>query len=245
MRRSLQHKLGTALALGGDGSGAAAQFEAVVAAAPQGGVDEASAKAHYSLAVMRMADRRYDEALAHFQHAVAYQPSYLEARMALAEALRRTGAVVESIPEYEAVLTLDPAAPQAALGYAMALIRVGRYQEARGTLEEAVKVHRDRPEFIHTLARLLAVAPDAGVRDGRRALDMVNALLAHGRTAEVGETLAMALAETGDFARAAAVQREILTVVTRGGSPGAVRRVERNLRLYESGRPNRTFWEGE
>ena len=245
LRRSLQHKLGTALHLGGNTDAATAQFEQVIAAAPRTGIDEASAKAHYSLAVILMADGRHDAAIRHFEGAVAYQPSYVEARLALAEALRRTGQVRASLAHYDAALEADPAAPQAALGRAFALIRLGRHREARDRLEAAVQVHRQRPEFVHTLARLLAVAPDATVRDGERALALATELLKGTRTTEVGETLAMALAEVGDFDQATRVQRDILAVVRRGGSASDAARIERNLRLYQRGRPNRTFWESE
>ena len=241
LRRSLQHKLGTALYLGGDAEAAAGHFEQVIAAAPPAGVDEATAKAHYSLAVIRMAQARYDEAIGHFEGAVDRQPSYLEARLALAEALRRTGKVGASLAHYQQVLELDPQAAQASLGYALALIRVERYGEARDRLEGAVDADRDRPELAHTLARLLAVAPDDRVRDGQRAMRLVQELMKGTRTTELGETYAMALAEVGDYQRAAAVQRDILAVVRRGGSPADAQRLERNLRLYESGRPNRTF----
>ncbi len=45
--------------------------------------------------------------------------------------------------------------------------------------DESVRVQPDRPELAHALARLLATAPDARVRDGQRAAAMVKELLAH------------------------------------------------------------------
>jgi serine/threonine protein kinase/tetratricopeptide (TPR) repeat protein len=167
-----------------------------------------------------------------------------EARLALAETLRRTDHVKASIPHYEDVLARNPALAQASMGHAFALIHLGRYLEARDLLNTAVEAHRDRPEFAHMLARLLAVAPDDRVRNGQRSLRLVNELLRGGRTTELGETLAMALAETGDYERAASIQREVLAVVRRGGGTDDVRRVEDNLRLYEAHRPSRTFSEG-
>jgi hypothetical protein len=52
----------------------------------------------------------------------------------------------------------------------------------------------------------------------------------------------MAWAESGDYQQAAAIQRNILAVARRAGDAAAVRRLEENLQLYESGRPCRTFW---
>jgi len=245
LRRSLQHKLGTALYLGGGPEAAAEEFEQVVAAAPATGLDESVAKAHYSLAVIEMARARYAAAVAHFEGAVKFKPTYQEARLGLAETLRRTGQVAASVRHYEEALALEPGLAQASMGHALALIRLGRFLEARDRLNVAVATHRDRPEFLHMLSRLLAVAPDDRVRDGRRALELVENLLEGGRTTELGETLAMALAEVGDYDRAASIQRAILAVVRRGGSPDAAQRLERNLRLYETRRPTRTFWESD
>lgn len=243
LRRSLQHKLGTALYLGGDVTGAASQFEQVIRAAPRSGQDEATAKAHYSLAIIRIAGGRTRDAIQDLQAAVTYQPTYLEARLALAEALRRTGSVAASLAHYRQALELSPQSPQGQMGHAFALIYLGRYSEAKGQLTDAVSMHPDRPELAHMLARLLAVAPDDRVRDGQHALRLVDDLLKGPRTTELGETLAMALAELGQFERAASIQRDILAVARKAGGGAATHRIEQNLRLYESGRPCRTFWD--
>src|SRR4051812_35078080 len=52
LRRSLQHKLGTALYMTGQLGAAAEQFESVVREAPADAIDESAAKAHYSLGVL-------------------------------------------------------------------------------------------------------------------------------------------------------------------------------------------------
>lgn len=245
LRRSLQHKLGTALYLSGDIDGAAREFEAVVEAAPVDGPDEATAKAHYSLGVILMSRGRSVEAASHFGEAVRFQPTYLEARLALAEVLRRTGRIRESLPHYAAALSIAPAAPQARLGYALALIRLERYRDARDELTESVSAFPDRPELAHVLARLLAVAPDDDVRDGAAALRLLDRLLTGTRTTELGETMAMALAEVGEYERAASVQRGVLEVVRRGGTPTAARRIEENLRRYERRMPGVAVWDGD
>ena len=53
LTRSLHHKLGTALVLMGEVSGAMEQFEEVTRLAPEEGVDESASKAHYSLGIDR------------------------------------------------------------------------------------------------------------------------------------------------------------------------------------------------
>jgi hypothetical protein len=137
---------------------------------------------------------------------------------------------------------MNPKAAEARLGYAMALIRLRRYVEARDWLVEAAQFQRDRPELAHTLARLLATAPDARVRDGRQALAIVEGLFASYKTAYVGETMAMTLAELGRFDEAIALQRELTAAARRGGKPADMKRTSANLALYEQHQPCRTPW---
>ena len=62
------------------------------------------------------------------------------------------------------------------------------------------------------------------------------------RTTALGETFAMALAETGDFTQAVSVQRDVLAAATNAGLAADASRIGRNLRLYEQRRPCRQPW---
>lgn len=245
LRRSLGHKLGTALYAAGQEEAAVEQFREVVRAAPPSGIDESSGKAYYSLGVIMLARGDTKAAIELLQRAVTYQPAYTEARIALAETLRRTGELRASVPQYEEAIALNPQAAQARWGHALALVRLERHRDARAALEEALQVQPDRPEFKVLLARVLAASSDPTVRDGARALALVQELLSGQKTTEIGETLAMALAETGDYDQAAAVQRSVLQAVRRGGDQAEIRRLESSLRTYERGQPLRSVWVGE
>jgi len=244
--RSLHHKLGTALFMQGDLDGARGEFEAVVRMAPPNGVDESTAKAHYSLAVLLVSNGRGPEAIEHFAAAVRYQPNYVEAHLGLADALRRTGRAADSLPAYQAALQLNPGAPSARLGYARALVRLRRYHDAVDWLAEATARYPDQTELAIALARLLAAAPDDRVRDGRRALTIVQELFKSHKSTDLGETMAMTVAELGDYRQAAAIQRGVMAAATRGGLNDATRqRMAGNLHLYEQQRPCRTPWTDE
>jgi tetratricopeptide (TPR) repeat protein len=240
--RSLRHKLGTALYLQGRVPEAVAQFEEVVRLAPPRGQDEPTAKAYYSLGVLQASEGRTPEAIASLTRAVQYSPSYLEAQMALGDALRAAGRVEASLEPYRAAVEGNPRAGEARFGYAMALIRLQRWREARASLEESTRVLPDRIDLSHALARVLAAAPDAAVRDGRRALALTEALMQTTRTPDVGETLAMAHAELGRFEEAAMIQRSVIDAARRAGDQAAIRRMTTNLRLYERRQPCRTPW---
>jgi len=241
--RSLRHKLGTALVLQGDVRGAVAQFEEVVRFAPADGLEETAAKAHYSLGVLMASAGRGDDAIRHLAAAVKFNPNYLEARQALADALCRAGRPAEALSHYSEVLRLNPRAADARFAYAMALVRLKRYREARDWLEEGTRLHPDDPQLRHALARLLAAAPDDAVRDGSRALSLAQELLATDKTTQLGETLAMAFAENSRFAEAKDVQRGVLEAATKASLPFDARRMAANLRLYERNQPCRTPWQ--
>lgn len=232
---SLRHRLGTALIMTGDAVAAVEQFEKATRLAPE------FAQAHYSLGVIEASAGRYAEAISRFSAAVRHEPTYVEARAGLADLLRQTGRIEESLPHYARVLDEDPRVTDAWLGYALALIRLERYASARDRLVEATRLHAGDPDLSHALARLLAAAPDDLVRDGARAMALMEGLLAGPRSVDLGETMAMVLAEVGNYAEAAALQRELIAVAEQQMAdlvPG----MTENLRLYEQGQPCRIPW---
>ena len=203
----------------GDLPGAVAQFRDTVRLAPPAGRDETAAKAHYSLGVLMASAGLGPQAIEHLTAAVAYNPNYVEALVALADALRRQGRVADSLTRYQEALQVNPRSqrgafrlwhrpgPAAAVSRGPDLVRGGGRQPSR------------RARRQHALARLLAAAPDDQARDGARGLALVQQIMSASpeRTTGLGETFAMALAEAGDYTQAASVQREVLAAARRRG----------------------------
>ena len=232
----LRHRLGTALYLRGDIRTARTELEQAAAEAPE------LPQAHYSLGVLLQDEGRHRQAAERFAAALRARSSYMEARLRLAFSLRRSGDPEGALAEYRRVSRTDPDLVEAAFGEAMALVVLHRWGDARTRLEQAAEVHPGDLGVTHALARLLAAAPDGRVRDGERALTLVDRLASQGRTFELGETMAMALAEVGAYPRAAALQRDLMTGARRAGLPDLIRRLEVNLRRYERGEACRTPW---
>jgi hypothetical protein len=159
-----------------------------------------------------------------------------------------TGRTAEALTQYKTTLEIEPLRADAALGYAMTLGLLDRYSEAQDRLTEGIRTFPDDPGFKRALARLLAAAPEDQVRNGRLALTMAEQLLKQRQpTAEqgvaVGETYAMALAESRQYATAAGVQRDVLATGEKAGvSNDIVRRLNDNLTRYERGLPCRRPW---
>ena len=237
---ALRHRLGTTLYMMGDAATARREFETVVRESPEYFL------AQYSLGVLLQTENRHAEAIQRFSAALNARSSYTEARLRLAASLRRMGRARESLDHYEQILAVTPRLSEARLGHAMTLVRLGRDAEARDRLTEAAEAYPDESAFAHGLARLLAAAPDARVRDAQRALKLVETILAkEQRTPDLGETMAMALADLGRFEEAAALQRNLIAGAEKAGVPDAALRLKSNLELYERREPCRTPWSDE
>ncbi len=210
----------------------AAQFEDVIRR------DPAHARAHFSLGVLlNDAMGRYDEAIARFQSAIQHEPGYVQARVQLAGALARAGRPGEAVAEYARALEADPSLSEALYGRGMAFVRLRRYREARDSFADGAARFPDQPLFKLALARLLAAAPDDQLRDGRRAMAIVDELMKGPQTIELAETAAMGLAEVGRFDQAVDAQRSVLTAARTANLEPVVRRATENLALYKKRSP--------
>ena len=234
----LRHRLGTALFMTGDLDGAMAEFERVVRTTPD------YYPSHYSIGVLLQQTGRHVEAVERFATALRQRPGDDAARLRMAISLRHSGDPQASLSYYEAVLRSNPNAAEARFGYVMALVQLGRYREARDRLVTAMDAFPNETSFPHALARLLAAAPDPAVRNGRRAMTLVERVMdaEPEPTIDLAETMAMTLAELGRFGEAAEVQRALIGAAELAGIADAVRRLTVNLRRYERGEPCRTPW---
>ena len=100
---------------------------------------------------------------------------------------------------------------------------------------------RSRLEFVELLVRVLAAAPDPNVRDGRMAAELGTQLVRQARSWRTLEAAAMALAETGQWAAAAARQREAIEALQPANSDARTA-LTNNLRRYERHEPCRVPW---
>jgi tetratricopeptide (TPR) repeat protein len=201
------------------------------------------AKGHYSLGLLYLQATDYRHAAASFEDALRVEPSYVEPRLQLAHLLRRTGQSAASIAHYRQVLDLDPRIADARFGYAMALVDIGRFAEARDQLTQGTQMFPDRPGFVFALARILAAAPDATVRNGARALSAMQGLPAAARqTLDFGVVTAMALAENGRFDDAASLQTQVLSQLPSTADPRLRQQLSLTLRAYQQRQPLRRPW---
>lgn len=198
--------------------------------------DPANGEARLGLGAVLGQAGDFAQAVVELRAALRLAPEAAQApriHFGLADALVRTGRLEEALPHYSRVRDLDPTQSLAWLREATVLMGLGRFADARATLEARLRVDATDGRAAHSLARLLAGAPDPNLRDGPRAMTIAGALLEADNAAPNAETAAMALAEVGRFEEAVSIQRTLVEEARRQGRTGEERRLARNLERYE------------
>ncbi len=232
----LQLSLGMALDRAGRAREALPELEAALRLDPQ------SAQASFMLGTILERAGRDAEAMGRYAAAAEHAPESVEAQLRLADAYSRAARLDEALAHYRRVLEVSPDSVAGRFGEAMALVRLGRHREARDRFAAARERHPDQPVLAMALARLLAASPDPGVRNGPGAAALAETLVATVKTTAAAETMAMALAEVGQFAGAAEWQRLAIDVARDAGRSDLAQPMSANLASYMRGEPSRTPW---
>lgn len=185
---------------------------------------------------------REEGAVEALRAALAATPDSVSHMTALGARILRDGDPAEAEALLEAAATLDPCATRARLLLARLYEMASRYEEQLALLEAAPSDCRDHVRVRNALAFLLATVPDPSLRDGGRALEIAERVVAESGDQNPGyvDTLAAAHAELGDFERAVAAQERAIAMLEGRTLPEGVRdHFERHLAVYREGRPVR------
>lgn len=252
-----QLALGAAHQTSGNREAARAALNRVLEAAP--GAPQERSEAHYRLAALLdeeaaatgnpAASEAAANAVSHLRAALELDAGFAEAHVLLGRLLGQQERYAEAAGHFASALVQDPSESEWHRDRAMALLLARRYAAARSALTSARRAlapFADNPsvetEHLDTLlARLLAASPDGQVRNGREALAIAQRLMNDRPSIEHAETVAMALAEVGEFERAAEYQSQLIAEVERqGGVPTGGQR--QRLESYLAGQPVREPW---
>ena len=248
--------LGSALARTGDLQGAVREYARALRVSP------GNPMLHYYLGTTLMGLQSEEEAAKHYRRAIEANPGFMEAHFQLANLLMRLQRHEQAIPHYAAVVEHDsgfgsrtPASGSAGgqtrqmsvlarFMRAMALVRLDQHEEALALLEKGLQAFPGHPDMTHAVARLLAASPDHRIRNGMKALQLLRGLFQGqgGLELEYVETLAMAFAETGQFERAAEMQRAMISDLQQNQRFDLARLLAENLALYQRRQPCRRPW---
>jgi tetratricopeptide (TPR) repeat protein len=114
----------------------------------------------------------------------------------------------------------------------------GRYDEAKKSLEQAVRLQPEDPTTLNDLAWMLATSKDNRVRDGRRAMALATKAckLSSWKNAFSIDTLAAAAAATGNYADAVKYQQLAISTLGTDDRKSELPGMEQRLQQYSSGR---------
>ena len=230
--------LGTALLQLGDVGGALAKYQESLRLSP------GNPRLHYNLGLVYTLQETYPKALEHYRNAVELDPGFENAHFNAANLLMRLGDMAQAGQHYGRVNELNPSHAFARFMQAMTLVKLGRYREGRTLLESSHQALPDDVDITHALARLLAASPQSTAGDGRQALKLLEGVFKYQKEVafEHFETLAMALAMSGQIHRALQVQQGMMDEVKQAGRADLAALLEENLARYRSGQPCRTPW---
>jgi len=198
------------------------------------------AKGHANLALALLEQALPSQALEHLRQAVQLEPKDPRNRFHLASLLLAGGMPEEAAGHLEKAVELDPRSGDARRMLAQALAAQGKFASAVAQLQAAVTANPNHLRAVNDLAWLLAVCPQAEVRDGARSLELANracAVTARRDPVLLG-TLAAAHAERGNYPEAVAVASIALRLVQSPAEfPGP--RLRQQLEHYRNRRPYR------
>ena len=225
--------LGVALLKQGRYNEAGEHFAAVLKTSPD------HMNARFNLGGVLLQEARWEEAASLFRSLIEVNPANASYHRSLGIALAGLGSRNEAVAQYSEALRLKPADPATLNDLAVNLAALGKVDEAIGDYRKSLGVDPNHVDSLINLARLLASHPDGRVRDGAEAVRLATRAveLTGRRQGAPLAVLAMGLAEQGRFDEALATSREALTQASAAGRASPGESIEKQIAVYEAGRP--------
>lgn len=179
-----------------------------------------------------------------FRHALAVTSHNDVAHTGLGEFLLvrdRVDEAIAHLQEATAIRSELENEPKAHNLLGVAFFRVGNPSKGIAHWERALEIDPHNATAQSNLAWVFATSPDASVRDGARAVEMIQDVLQRSgtRTAVLLHTLAAADAECGRFSEAIAIAQEALHLAVAEGNSVLAADLERNIDSFRKHIPLR------
>ncbi len=197
--------------------------------------------AHVNLGNELATQKRWAEATAEYDAALAVDPHCAEALNNAGRALAAQGRQEDAVGKYRAAIAADPDCAEACYNLAGILANRGRLDEAVAQYAEAVRLRPDRTQWYVDLAEAhcnLGVDLASSGQLGRAMAEYHQALRIKPDCAEALGSLAAAYAQSGRLPEAVAALRRALDLATQQGNRDLADRLRARLAQYEAVRPN-------
>lgn len=199
-------------------------------------IDPAYAEAHVNLALVRSRQRRHAEAAEHYRAAIEQEPSRVAAYTGLGTSLAAVGDRDAAIAAWRRGVEIDPANLASLHNLAVALTQAGEHGEAIRWLERGLETAPNSSRLATLLAWELATAPDAAVRDAKRAEELARRVSeVYPRQPRAADVLAAALAAQGRFELAVPVAERALGLARQAGEGQLAAEIGGRLGAYRRG----------
>ncbi|MEM9409255.1 MAG: hypothetical protein AAGA81_24720, partial [Acidobacteriota bacterium] len=198
-----------------------------------------------SMLAQALAPSDPEAAIGALRDARRLEPRVPDLERNLGTLLGRVGRYGEAAEELLLVVEREPQRHDTRFAAAMALLFGERDAEARTVLEQGLALDPSQGPIAHLLARILVGSQSDSVRDGAAGLAIARKLFEARPSLDHAETVAMALAETGEMVRAAEWQQRIVGQIESAGAeapPKLLENARRRLQSYAAGEPARTPW---
>jgi hypothetical protein len=178
-----------------------------------------------------------------WSHAVAVTKNNAFAHASLADLLLRRGRLDEAILHCQEALTLEPANADAHNNLGLALLQKGHENEAAAEFRKSLEIEPGHLNAEVNLAWVLATSPNDSLRNGVRAIQLVEDAI--GRAGHpnviVLRTLAAAYAEGRRFPDAINAAEQASQLAIAQGNVGLAEDLQRCIASYRLGLPVRSY----
>jgi tetratricopeptide (TPR) repeat protein len=201
-------------------------------------LDPRSADANRNLGIARIHQGQRAEAIRLFSEAVRLQPDSSDIHFNLGLALLEDKQPERAAEQFAECLRLNPNETRSHYRWAVALSQEHRVKDAIIHYHEALRLTPDFPDAMNELARLLACASEAEVREGAEAVRLAEKACAmtNHQQADMLTTLAAAYAEAGRFEDAIATAQRARDLAASRGENALAAKAGELLALCQSGR---------
>jgi tetratricopeptide (TPR) repeat protein len=222
---------GVAWAVKGELDKAAADLDEAIRLDPQDAI------AYFNRGLVRHAKGEYDLAIADCDVLLGMNSDLPWAFIIRGNARAAKGEHGKAVADFSTAIRLDPEDAMPYGNRGKARLAKGEYGKAKADFEEALRLEPTSPRRYNALAWVLATCPDAGFRDGKKAVEHATKACELTNWQDFGwlDTLAAAYAESGDFDRAVKWQRKAIELAPEKWQV----ELRSRLHLYESGEPYR------
>ncbi|MEQ1775521.1 MAG: tetratricopeptide repeat protein [Burkholderiales bacterium] len=201
--------------------------------------NKALAGIYFNRAIEWNAKKDFDRAIADYTEAIKINADYREAFNNRGNAHRNKKDYDRAIEDYEQAIRIAPKRGLYHRNRGNVLMDKRDYEKALASFNEAIKLDANDADASDSAAWLMATAPDAKLRNGKRAVELAQKAceLTQWKNGSYVDTLAAAFAEAGDFAEA--VRREQQALANPEFEQSEGKNARARLAMYKAGKPNR------